>query len=94
MVPSAHSQQTRRVVTLAGLLALVALSLALSALQPVHQFVLIIEDPATDFDPRRTDILFVPSQQASLSDPQFRSDPSLADQTSPIDDDFVVTTRS
>jgi hypothetical protein len=39
-------------------LSIKALSLALSALQPVHQFVLIIEDPATDFDPRRTDILF------------------------------------
>jgi hypothetical protein len=60
------------------------------SLQPVHQFVLIIKDPATDFDPWRTNFSCVPSEQGSLIDPEFRNNASLADQPLPANDDLVT----
>ena len=55
------------------------------------QLVFVVKDPATDLNPRRAFICFLPTLKRALADPEHRFDPSLADQSSPVNDDFIAS---
>ena len=58
---------------------------------PRVKLAFVVIDRATDLNPRRAFIFFSPTLKRALADLEHRGDPSVADQSSPINDDFIAS---
>lgn len=67
----------------------VKLAVRLSACQPFPQFIEIVKDSGGNLCSLRVFIFSVPAQECSWVAPQYRSNVSSADKSSPVEDDLA-----